>query len=213
MIISTRVFSYLPVLFISTSFLVSCASTAVPKSEDITARTIELGPPIDQLKEGFLLVRLRSVEKQMQILRQKGKRTASYRLRNEAKLKNALVVKAFSENFKFAPVYFFYSKHSGKIRLNELDSIVVGDDFLPIEQELLKDKTFLVAEFAEIQPPANGAGLPALIVMDNQLHQLKKPFPFYVRTAVLGDEEIEALAVKQLEKNLQQHYEARKKKK
>ncbi len=191
--------------FVIVFSVAGCITTAVSPSTTETVEN-EVTPPIERLKEGFLLVRLRSIEKQMAALRYRRRRTDAYRLRNETKQKNAYTVNAFTEHFDFAPVYFFYSKHSGKIRSNQLDSIVLSNEMLPVAAGRLEGKPFLVAEFAEIQPPANGAGLPALIVLDAQLHQLEDPFPFYVRTSVLGEEGLETEAVKKLNDNLHQYW-------
>ena len=183
-------------------FLCCCTTTSVPNGkQQTTEKAVQLNP-IQQLKQGFLLVRLRSIEKQMEVLRYNRKRTEAYRLRNKTKAQNAYIIKAFSENFTFAPVYFFYSKHSRRIRANQLDSIILDNELLPVDNSIIENRPFLVAEFSEIQPPADGAGLSALIVMDNQLHQLKKPFPYYVRTSILGEEGMEQAAVKLLEERL-----------
>lgn len=192
------------IILIFTLILSSCSTTAPLPKDQISEKSVDLSP-IKKLKDGFLLVRLRSIEKQMEMLRFKRQRSAAYQLRTETKKKNAQIVKAFSNSFSFAPVYFFYSKYSRQIRMNSLDSIVLDDELLPVNYDLIKDKTFLVAEFAEIQPPADGAGLPALILRDEQLNQLKKPFPFYVRTSILTGESMEKSAVEQLQLNLENY--------
>lgn len=209
--LSKSIHSIMKKLLIFFSCLIFCVGCSVPATivtpDSNPVEVAEKESQIEQLKDGFLLVRLRSIEKQLQMLRYRRERTAAYRLRNETKKTNAHIVQAFHENYDFSKVYYFYSKHSGRIRKHELDSIVLDYEMLPVDSALIADKSFLVAEFAEIQPPAEGSGLPALIVRDEQLIQLKKPFPFYVRTAVLGDDSQEVAAVKQLNKQLKEFYQ------
>ena len=153
------------------------------------------GQHIEALKDGFLLVRIRSSSQKIQALRRMGRRTEANRLRNQQKYTNANIVKAFRSNFDFCPVYFFYAAHSKQIRDGQLDSLVLEYDLLPVAKDKIYQKPFLVAEFAVIQPPSNGAGLPGLIVLDQSLKQLEDPFPYYVRTGILGDENAEMQAV------------------
>ena len=162
---------------------------------------------IQQLKNGFLLVRLRNVDRQVALLRQRRQRTQANRIRVQQKLVNGRIVKAFRDHFDFCPVYFFYSNNSASVINGDLDSMVLDHQMLPVEPELLAAKKFLAAEFADIQPPADGAGLPALIVMNDRLRQLTDPFPYYVRTTVLGKEDMEENAVKLLDEKLTAYYE------
>lgn len=189
--------SNLYLTFLLVSFCGACVSTSIVPEN--------FADPIQDVKKGFLLVRLRSVDNQIEILRSQRRRTEAERVRVNAKLENAKIVKAFKESFDFCPVYFFYSKFSGQVRSGNLDSIILDNQFLIVPKDKLEGKAFLVAEFANIQPPADGAGLPALIVMDSHLTQLKDPFPFYVRTTILGEEGMENKAVAILNENLKQH--------
>jgi uncharacterized protein with von Willebrand factor type A (vWA) domain len=72
--------------FVIVFSIVGCITTAVSPSTTETVEN-EVTPPIERLKEGFLLVRLRSIEKQMAALRYRRRRTDAYRLRNETKQK------------------------------------------------------------------------------------------------------------------------------
>ena len=162
---------------------------------------------INQLKDGFLLVRLHSVENKIIALQARGQRSEANRTKVAQKMENARIVKAFHEHFDFCPVYFFYSKESKKIKDNQLDGVVLNRQFLPVAQEQIAEKQFLIADFARIQPPADGAGLPALIVLNQQLIQLSKPFPFYIRTTMLGETDMEVNAVKELNQNLQDFWQ------
>ena len=160
------------------------------------------GQHIQALKDGFLLVRIRSSSQKIQALRRMGHRTEANRLRNQQKYTNANIVKAFRTNFDFCPVYYFYAEHSKQIRAGQLDSLVLEYDLLPVAKEKIQQKPFLVAEFAAIQPPSNGAGLPGLIVLDQTLKQLEEPFPYYVRTGILGEENAEMQAVELLNEKI-----------
>ncbi len=187
-------------------FLGSCVTPTVINEEESTDHILNL-------ENGFLLVRLRNVDKQIAILRQRRQRTEANRLKLRTKKENAKTLRAFRDHFDHCPVYFFYSHHSRRIREMRLDSVILDRELLPAPRELWEGKKFLAAEFANIQPPADGAGLPALIVMDQNLKQLKDPFPYYVRTTILGEENREEDAVKLLNDNLKVFYEDTMKKK
>lgn len=168
---------------------------------------VEKGYYINQLHQGILLVRLRDYQQMITALRSRGQRRQAEKLRNEQKFKNNRIVRAFRNGFDFCPVYFFYSSDSKSIREGQLDSLILDWELIPVEQSVYEGKPFLVAEFAEVQPPSNGAGLPALIVLNDQLVQLTDPFPYYIRTTFLGEEDLELNAVKKLNEKLDLHAE------
>ena len=77
------------IICLSVFFFFSCKTVEQVK--------VEPGEYIEQLSEGYLLVRLRNVDQRVQALRQRGQRTQANRLRNEQKFINSRVVRAFNE--------------------------------------------------------------------------------------------------------------------
>ncbi len=134
---------------------------------------------INQLHDGALLVRLITKTKTITTLKNAG----NYKMADEIELEqstlNKRIILAFRNHFKFCPVYFFYSDYTEAVKNNEINKIIFLNDDLQLDPEILfKEDKFLTAEFSLI----DDADFEALIIKDNQFVQLKRPFPFYVRT-------------------------------
>ena len=134
---------------------------------------------LDQLKNGALLVRLQTRELAITALRKVGRDSEANELVKSQMKINRDILKAFRLNFKFAPVYFFYSNFSAPVIGGETDKVVFLNDSLQPDTSIkFTMKSFLTGEFA----PVEKAGFGAALLLDNKLQQLKKPFPFYART-------------------------------
>ena len=132
---------------------------------------------IAQLRKGALLVRLKTGSLQLKALEESGntKDAAAYRKKMEDE--NNEVVKAFREEFRFCPVYFFYSNNSGQIRAGHLAGCLLNKDLQPDSSLVPDTNYFLTAEtgFSEEQH------IEGLIIMDRNFKQLETPFPFLIR--------------------------------
>jgi hypothetical protein len=158
------------------------------------------------LKNGVLLVRLKTRQHTLAALRNGGSERLADRLEAEQSYQNRLMIASFQENFDFCPVLFFFSDQSEMILAQQLSQIrFVNGDLQEDTTIALTSTYFLTAEIATLVQDTtqyyaheylSGAdhsrriryhggpamGFEALVIKSDQLIQLKRPFPYYVRT-------------------------------
>ncbi|PCH93365.1 MAG: hypothetical protein COB85_07280 [Bacteroidetes bacterium] len=136
---------------------------------------------IKHLSTGCILVRLHTAELQLKLLREADNFKAVSQLEENLRERNIEIVKAFRMEFKFCPVYFFFSNNSNRIRQNKVDSIFVNDN-LENDPRIkpVFDHMFIV-DVGDVAFQAFGGTMKGILVMDNQFKALERPFPYYVR--------------------------------
>ena len=164
---------------------------------------------IKNLREGVLLVRLKTRENKINALKRAGAFETAKKVAQEQAQENMIIIKAFRDTFNFCPVYFFYSSDSRFIANQQLDSVVfLSDDLKPDSSLSINGNFYLVAEFDQVkeikgtenkdetyyykgdngyQQGEKGAGytnmgFSALVVKDGHFNQMARPFPYYVKT-------------------------------
>jgi hypothetical protein len=189
---------------------------------------------INQLKAGALLVRLQTKKNSVSALRQTGQDKLADKIETRQNEYNFSIVTAFKNNFRFCPVYFFLSDYSKYIVEKQFDKVIFLNDRL-VEDTTIKFnyESFLTAEFGTIEQDTAkyfayyrnesnnnegleknknyygepGLGFSALIIKSEQFIQLKRPFPFYVRTyESLPIEREKGMVVSQMNKKLSNFY-------
>jgi len=176
--------------------------TAYQQAQEIMVQQIM------QLKDGVLLVRLQTRENSIRVLNQAGKTEQADKIKNRQRKYNMKIYAAFKECFTFCPIYFFFSNYSDSIRNGHAGGIVFLNENLEADTGIkLGNSKFLTAEFGALEKDTTkyftgqylyagehglerrnqfstgpNFGFPALKIMSDQLVQLKKPFPYYVRT-------------------------------
>ncbi|WP_027420085.1 hypothetical protein [Crocinitomix catalasitica] len=150
---------------------------------------------------------------------------------------NKKIVEAFQNNFDFCPTYFFFSDYSSSIRKGDFNNVeFLNEKLLPDTTILLSNRSFLIAEFGRIEQDTakyfdgyyytsgdNGLerktsyyGGPnmrfgALVIKNDQFMQLRRPFPYYVRTFdSLPIKRSPKNVVKRMNKKLQRFYKKNK---
>lgn len=158
---------------------------------------------IQQLKKSVLLVRLSEKKNTINAMKKVGKDKLAAKTKHKQREKNKKIIAAFLSNFDFCPVYFFFSDDSKYIRNKQLDSVIFLNENLEHDTSIkVNTRTFFTAELGVTEPDTTnyssetyfdkgkksttyyGAGeisLSALIIKDDQIYQLGKPFPYYVR--------------------------------
>lgn len=144
------------------------------------------------------------------------------------------IISAFKANFNFCPTYFFFSGSSTNIRERQFDKVVfLNDSLLPDTTLKFNNTSFLTAEFGTIEqdtakyfshysyePNARlsvkrvenyyggpNMGFAALIINSDKFVQLRRPFPYYVRTfESLPIERSVNKAVRKMNKKLYKYY-------
>ncbi|MEL7532134.1 MAG: hypothetical protein AAFN10_12530 [Bacteroidota bacterium] len=194
-------------LWVPTLLLAQDSATNSQKESYRKARKRHAVEQITNLHEGVLLVRLKTRQTTIDALRERGKTEKAAQVEAEQKRYNQALVAAFKTNFNFCPVYFFYSYHTQKVKLGQLDSVEFLDAELQPDASIRLDNPYyLVAEITEVvgdtakyfdhyyyEPTAKGPerkasyyggnnlGFEALVMKSDQFIQLTRPFPYYER--------------------------------
>ena len=163
---------------------------------------------IQELKEGVLLVRLKTSQPKIDALRKVGFEKKASKVEQYQLEQNKAILNAFKEKYDFSKVQFFYSYNSNNIRkgtfngifLNEnleVDSSIIIDsstyiytaELANIEQDTAKFlydyHSSVDGNFTEKRTPMYYGGtnlsFKSIVVKDNQFNQLCRPFPYYSR--------------------------------
>lgn len=192
---------------------------------------------INQLKNGALLIRLKTKMNSIAALKKIGKNKLAAKVEKNQADYNLSIISAFRANFNFCPTYFFFSGFSTNIRERQFNKVVfLNDSLLPDTTLKFKKTSFLTAEFGTIQqdtakyfshysyePNAKlsvkrvknyyggpNMGFAALIINSDKFVQLRRPFPYYVRTfESLPIERSVNKAVRKMNKKLYKYYRQR----
>lgn len=130
---------------------------------------------IKELKNGVLLVRLSTSQNQIDFLRKQGNEKEAKDLENEQKIENDLIISSFTTAYTFSPVYFFYSNHALDISNGNYQNNIFDANHHPITMD--EEKKVFIAAFGQTL----SSRITGLIIYDQQLNQLKKPFPYLTR--------------------------------
>ena len=164
---------------------------------------------IIQMKEGTLLVRLRTGRVQTDALEKSGKHGKAEHLKQELSRENQKLVAAFRKHFDFCKVVFFTDDHLMDIVAHHYDGIFVNDELMPDPSVKIETgKLVFIAEIGTLTPDTmkfydhdvimqdmNGklkkfrryycsstqTDFFALLIRDQNLVQLQTPFPYYTR--------------------------------
>lgn len=133
---------------------------------------------IKLLKDGALLIRLQSRRKLLSSLLRKGD-SAGFREQNRViALEHLEIVNAVRSNYLFSAYYFFYSHHSGRIKNEEFEGVLLNESFQVIDGNV---DGFLVLDPYSIEFSSMNSHQAGLCVLDGSFKQLTRPFPYYVR--------------------------------
>lgn len=143
-------------------------------------RRATAGEQIEQLKDGVLLVRLRTLEGKATALREIGQNEEALKVEKEQELQNKYIIRGFSQLFDFCPVYFFYSTHAKQIKAQDFAGVIFDADGNTVSPELLSGKPFFIAHYGEYdEPGVNSVNteLKGVIIRDRDFVQIAPPFP------------------------------------
>ena len=144
---------------------------------------------------GALLVRLKTNANSINRLKAAGSMDLATQLERETHLNNKAIIRAYTNEFKFCPVYFFNSDCSDSVKHKSLTGIFV-DSNLVLNPSIMCDASFyLVAEQGNIYDSSLGLvsetqaskaiehGTPSkevfMVIKNRFFIQLNKPFPYY----------------------------------
>jgi len=152
---------------------------------------------INQLKAGALVVRLKTNQKLITALRKQGNEALALQKEMEQFAIDQNTMYAYKKSFNFCKVYFIYSNSSDTL-LNGARSGIFLDDNLNVDPNIsMQEKYYMIAERDYAYNSSIGfvkedsarvvieSGNPvkemAIVVKNKYGHQLKGPFPYFVK--------------------------------
>ncbi len=160
------------------------------------------------LKNGALLVRLKTKSKSINALKEKGRAAQAEQVEAKVNADNLDLYRAFQDEWNFCPVYFFNSDDSEHVINGQIDSVKFLNEELQADASIKMEKDFfLVAELGLLEQDRSkienvrsgqennpnyrneakyygGANMRfhALLMKSSEFEQLRAPFPHYSRT-------------------------------
>ena len=163
-------------------------------------RRLEAAKNIDNLKEGALLIRLKTRSKSLKAYEKAGATYVANKIRKKRDTENKKIMALFDEYFDFCPTYFFYTDDTDVILSGECENVFLNRE-LKKDKNIVLDKDFyLIAEFdvlleEKLWPDSvlaannqnkvyqHQALNKVIVIKDKNFEQLKDPFPFYVKAS------------------------------
>jgi len=186
----------------SVNYNVLGKSEKLPSAKDIARQQI-----LD-LRNGVLLVRLKSPTSNFLVLEKAKSKMKVQKIELSQIEENQKIMKAFRENFTFCPVYFFTSDKTLQVKNGFFSNAFLDSTFsIDSSISLPQNAKIFIAEFGNVNDDGNygktgykirnpgnmkermptcqgGTEMQfsALVLYDSSFVQLKNPFPYYVRT-------------------------------
>lgn len=162
---------------------------------------------IKELHDGILLVKLSTYQAKINAMETAGRYEEAKKFQSGIIKMNDDLVKAFADNFKFCPVYFFFSENADEIKNKKFEGVVLDASLKALEAKLITGKNFFIAEIGKTESDTtllndhlnyhykDSAGMQtgktyyqgsnisylALLIRSDQFIQLQKPFPAYIK--------------------------------
>lgn len=157
-------------------FFMALLVTGLPAQDSVAVEELELETYLQELKQGFLLIRLQDKQQSLEVLEAKGMAEQAATIRQRQYHENKETMLSFEQTFDFAPVYFFYAKNSEAIRSGNLAGHVFDANNEIVASDNLQ-ATFYVGEFSETK----NLGIDGLIILNRNLIPLEAPLPHFER--------------------------------
>ncbi len=163
---------------------------------------------IRQLRDGALLVRLKTAEPTIEAMEKRGFTRLAQEKIDAQREENISIMRAFNAAYNFSEVKFFYSSDSRKVLDGEYEGIFLNDKLERDSAIVLNNKkNVFTCELANIEedtaryfshyelvstgnfaakqvPRFYGGGqnsFYAMVIKDREFNQLSRPFPYYSR--------------------------------
>lgn len=179
---------------------------------------------INELKEGVLLIQLKTKQNTIDAYLSKGLTEKANKVKRLQALDNKSIIKGFRQYFNFCPVYFYYSSDLTNLKDKNFSAITFLDDSLaptPLDINLdtvnyyisgISKSNFNNTTLNNIpnyeRPYERGIKFDAFIIKNKDLQQLATPFPYYSKThvAVKVNDKKRWESIKKLNARLHSYY-------
>ncbi len=152
---------------------------------------------IQNLKFGALVVRLQTNQRKIDAYRKIGQEKQAREVIAQTQFYNKLMIKAYEKKFDFCKVYFMYANYSDSL-LKGIRKGIFIDSTLSVNPSIeMTEKFYMLAEkdhvynssigfikedTAKYVTESGNTSIEAAMVLKNKYgHQLKSPFPFYIK--------------------------------
>lgn len=163
------------VFFVFVLSYISCAQQE--EERGIKNKKIRSIVQSNRLKDGALLVRLFDGVKQVSNLEKQGKSQKIVKAyKQKVKKENEEIIRAYSNNFSYCPVYFFYHRDSKLVSERQFDQVEFIDINGKIDHSIKFDKPYFYTSEVSTE------NFEAIIIMDYNFDRLERPFPHYTKT-------------------------------
>lgn len=152
---------------------------------------------IQNLKFGALVVRLQTNQRKIEAYRKIGQEKQALEVIAQTQFYNKLIIKAFNKKFDFCKVYFIYANCSDSLLKGVRQGIFVDTTLSVNPSIVMNEKFYILAErdrvynssigfvkedTAKYVSESGNSSIEAAMVLKNKYgHQLKSPFPFYIK--------------------------------
>lgn len=155
-------------------FLVIISVIGCNRDDELAANYIR------QLKDGVVLVRLKTSNLQVAKLIELGKVEEAKEKVILQQEKNLKIVKSFSKYFNFCKVYFFYSNNSELVKQKKTEGIFL-DLNLNVDSSIkLNEVNVFIVDIGDLFFDAFSSHSEGIGIMNQDFELLVKPFPYYI---------------------------------
>lgn len=160
-------------------------------------RIVIAGWQINQLKEGALVVRLKTNQKVIEALRKQGNEALASEKELEQFAINRNTMLAYRSQLTFCKLYFMFSYNSDSLLRGSKKGIFLDSNLTADPTIVMNEKFYLIAErdyaynssigFVKedsakyVSENGNPVKEMAVVVKNKYGHQLKAPFPYYIK--------------------------------
>lgn len=150
---------------------------------------------INLLKNGALLVRLKTNSRTIANLKKAGNIDLATQVERETQLTNKAIIRAYTQELKFCPVYFFNSDCSDSVKHKRLENIFVDTNLIISPSIVCNASFYLIAEQGGIYNSSLGIVRESLadkavergsvfreasvVIKNRYFIQVHKPFPYF----------------------------------
>jgi hypothetical protein len=158
---------------------------------------------INKLKEGALIIRLRTNKTAIDALLAQGNTTLAKEKEAETYIINKNIVQAYTNNFTFCKLYFMLSSSSDSLLKGMRSGIFLDTNLLVNPSIELKESYYLIGErdyaynssigFVKedsaklVREGGNPVREMGVVIKNCYGHQLKNPFPYYIKDKTFVD--------------------------
>ncbi|KAB1065047.1 hypothetical protein [Salibacter halophilus] len=137
---------------------------------------------IKAMKNGTLLVRLHTKENSILMMEVQGQQERADKTFKKQLEKNKAIMTSFKNTFDFAPVLYFFSYDSEKVKNKNFNEVFINEDFKIDPNLNVKDTSNIyIIDVGEVYFRRFGSHMKGIVILDDQFNPLPDEMPVIVR--------------------------------